>query len=30
MAHTEKAFQEEYEGMVDEFVDQLLQEGEIL
>lgn len=30
MAHTEKAFREEYEGMVDEFVDQLLQEGEIL
>lgn len=30
MSHTEKAFQEEYEGMVDEFVDQLLQEGEIL
>lgn len=30
MAHTEKAFREEYEGMVDEYVDQLLQEGEIL
>lgn len=30
MAHTEKAFREEYEGMVDEYVDQLLQEGEFL
>lgn len=30
MAHAEKAFQGEYEGMVDQFVDQLLEEGEIL
>ncbi len=30
MAHAEKAFQGEYEGMVDEFIDQLLEEGEIL
>lgn len=30
MARAEKAFRGEYEGLVDQFVDQLLQEGEIL